>query len=110
MNKVTTRQSFAVHALGLAFVLGGLWITSGEQSAPSATPSFDSLQTNPRTAHRFPSKDASLEQARALIEAGAMVIDVRSADVSAGAHLPGAFLIPVAVLLTQLQTMEVAKT
>jgi rhodanese-related sulfurtransferase len=52
----------------------------------------------------------SLFQAIALIDSGALVIDVRERSVSAGSHLPGALLIPLEVVAAQLSRMELAKT
>jgi len=49
----------------------------------------------------------SLAETIALIDAGALVIDVREAPRTT---LPGAVMIPVEVLATRLASMEVAKT
>jgi rhodanese-related sulfurtransferase len=51
----------------------------------------------------------SVPEAIALIDAGALVIDVRERAVSANSHLPGALLIPLEVLGAHLSKLEVAK-
>ena len=53
--------------------------------------------------------DVSVPEAVALIDAGALVIDVRGRAASASAHLPGALLIPVEVLAARLPELEHAK-
>jgi rhodanese-related sulfurtransferase len=56
----------------------------------------------------LPASDvAAIQEAIALVDAGALVIDVRE---SPKTHLPGALLIPLEVLSARLSTMEVAKT
>ena len=50
---------------------------------------------------------SSIQEAIALVDAGALVIDVRE---SPKTHLPGALLIPIEVLTARLASMEVAKT
>lgn len=51
----------------------------------------------------------SVQEVVALIDAGALVIDVRDRSVSAGSHLPGALLIPLEVLAAHLSNMELSK-
>lgn len=53
--------------------------------------------------------EVSLEEARALMDAGAVVIDVRDRAASGSAHLPGALLIPLEVLSAHLAGLEAAK-
>ena len=54
--------------------------------------------------------DVSVTEAAAMINAGAVVIDVRGRAASGAAHLPGALLIPVEVLSARLAELEYAKT
>jgi rhodanese-related sulfurtransferase len=53
--------------------------------------------------------DVSVQEAIALIDAGALVIDVRERAASANSHLPGALLIPLEVLSAHLSKLEAAK-
>jgi rhodanese-related sulfurtransferase len=46
--------------------------------------------------------NASVDEARMLIEAGAMVIDVRESAASANSHIPGARRIPLEALASSL--------
>ena len=57
----------------------------------------------------FESPAVSVPEAIALVDAGALVIDVRERSVSAGSHLPGALLIPLEVLAAHLSRMELSK-
>ena len=57
----------------------------------------------------FDSPAVSVPEAIALVDAGALVIDVRERSVSAGSHLPGALLIPLEVLAAHLSRMELSK-
>jgi rhodanese-related sulfurtransferase len=57
----------------------------------------------------FGSPAVSVPEAIALVDAGALVIDVRERSVSAGSHLPGALLIPLEVLAAHLSRMELSK-
>ncbi|MGH8518641.1 MAG: rhodanese-like domain-containing protein [Panacagrimonas sp.] len=52
-------------------------------------------------------RDVSMQEAIALVDAGALVIDVRD---SASTHLPGALLIPLEVLAARLPSLETART
>ena len=56
---------------------------------------------------RPPATQVSVHETIALIDAGALVIDVRTAPAT---QLPGAMLIPLEVLAARLASMEVAKT
>ena len=60
-----------------------------------------------REQRTFKALDVSVPDVIALIESGALVIDVRSTP---STHLPGALLIPLEVLSARLAGMEVAKT
>ena len=60
----------------------------------------------PGDTHEYRVTHVSLAETIALIDAGALVIDVRSA----GTTPPGAVMIPVEVLAARLASMEVAKT
>jgi rhodanese-related sulfurtransferase len=112
VNKVTAAKPLVLNVLTGVFVLGGLWMTYSDAPAPSSMSSAAAApwEQPAARAHRFPVKDVSLDEARALIAAGAIVIDVRDKAVSGSAHLPGALLIPLEVLEARLKTMEVAKT
>ena len=57
----------------------------------------------------FDSPGVSVPDAIALIDSGALVIDVRERSVSAGSHLPGALLIPLEVVAAHLSRMELSK-
>jgi rhodanese-related sulfurtransferase len=52
----------------------------------------------------------SIPEAIAMVDAGALVVDVRERSTAAGSHLPGALLIPLEVVAAQLGKMEIAKT
>jgi rhodanese-related sulfurtransferase len=60
-----------------------------------------------RAVQTFNVTDVSVQETIALIESGALVIDVRGAP---STHLPGALMIPVEVLAARLESMQVAKT
>ena len=59
--------------------------------------------------NRLPKEGVSVPEAIALVDAGALVIDVRERSVAAGAHLPGALLIPLELLSARLSSTEVSK-
>jgi len=64
-----------------------------------------------QSSRSFPgATDVSVQEAAALMNAGALVIDVRTRAASGAAHLPGALLIPVEVLAARLSELEYAKT
>jgi rhodanese-related sulfurtransferase len=54
-------------------------------------------------------RQVDVHEAKALIDAGALVIDVRERAVAANSHLPGALLIPIEVLAANLARIEAAK-
>ena len=60
-------------------------------------------------APRFDVKDVTALEAKALMDAGAVVIDVRDRAVSDRLHLPGALLIPVEALSARLGQLEAAR-
>jgi rhodanese-related sulfurtransferase len=51
-----------------------------------------------------------LAEAKALIDSGAVVIDVREQEVSAGSHIPGALLIPLGILAQRMAELSIDKT
>jgi rhodanese-related sulfurtransferase len=55
-------------------------------------------------------KEVTALEAKALMDAGALVIDVRDRAASDRLHLPGALLIPVEVLFAHLGQLEAAKS
>lgn len=57
--------------------------------------------------HSASINEVSVDEAKALIRAGALVIDVRDRASSVSAHLPGALLIPLEVLSVHFKTIEV---
>jgi hypothetical protein len=65
--------------------------------------------SSPSAALRTPVVPVSIQETIALVDAGALLIDVRERSVSAGSHLPGALLIPLEVLAAHLGKMEVSK-
>lgn len=54
-------------------------------------------------------RDVSAPEARAMLDAGAIAIDVRDKATAASAHLPGALLIPLQVLSANLGRLEAYK-
>jgi len=54
-------------------------------------------------------REASVREARAMLDAGAVAIDVRDKATAASAHLPGALLIPLQVLSANLGKLEAYK-
>jgi len=54
-------------------------------------------------------REVSVQEAKAMLEAGAISIDVRDKGVAATAHLPGALLIPLEVLQANLPRLEAYK-
>ena len=55
-------------------------------------------------------KDVSVSDAKELIDAGAVVVDVRERSASAPSHIPGALLIPLDVLSTRLAEWSIDKS
>jgi len=51
-------------------------------------------------------RHVSAQEAKALIDAGAIVIDVRERELAEASHLPGALLIPIETLASQLPRLE----
>ena len=51
-------------------------------------------------------KKVTASEAKALIDAGAVVVDVRGEGVGNGSHIPGAILIPLDVLAVNLPKLE----
>jgi len=58
---------------------------------------------------QFNVKEVTVLEAKTLIDAGAIVIDVRDRAVSGHIHLPGAMLIPLEALSARLSQLEYAK-
>lgn len=50
-----------------------------------------------------------LAEAKALIDSGAVVVDVREQEVSAGSHIPGALLIPLGILAQRMSELSIDK-
>jgi rhodanese-related sulfurtransferase len=71
------------HALGVLLMTGVLvWLTNvGQGSAPIE--------------HRYNIREVSAQDGKALIDAGALVVDVRGQDQFNSRHIPGAILIPL---------------
>ena len=57
-----------------------------------------------------PVKSVSVEEAKALIDEGALVIDVRVLTASGPSHIPTAQLIPLEMLASYLDKLEAHKT
>lgn len=55
-------------------------------------------------------RDVDVSEAKALIENGAVVIDVRELEVSAGSHIAGALLIPLGILAQRMTELSIDKT
>jgi rhodanese-related sulfurtransferase len=55
-------------------------------------------------------KDVSVSEAKELIDAGAVVIDVRDRSASAPSHIPGALLVPLDTLPAKLSDLSVDKS
>lgn len=54
--------------------------------------------------------EVDVAEARSLMDAGAIVVDVREADVSAGSHIPGALLIPLGILAQRMNELSIDRT
>jgi len=54
-------------------------------------------------------RDVSAQEAKAMLDAGAIAIDVREKAVAASSHLPGSLLIPLEVLAANLSRLEAYK-
>ncbi len=57
----------------------------------------------------FGVRDVSAQEAKAMLDAGAIAIDVREKAVAAGSHLPGSLVIPLEVLAANLPRLEAYK-
>ena len=77
--------------VSFAFLFAAIHFTKSTRSFPGVT-------------------DASVPEVAAMMDAGALVIDVRGRAASGAAHLPGALLIPVEVLAARLAELEYAKS
>ena len=55
-------------------------------------------------------KDVSVGEAKALIDSGAVVVDVRERSASSASHIPGALLIPLDGLAARLTDLSVDKS
>ena len=86
------RHLFSILVLATALVLG--WQASLKHAT---TPQFNV-------------KEVTALEAKALMDAGAVVVDVRDRAVSGRIHLPGAMLIPLELLSASLAQLETAKT
>jgi rhodanese-related sulfurtransferase len=68
------------------------------------------LTRNHATTPQFDVKEVTALEAKALMDGGAIVIDVRDRALSGGIHLPGAMLIPLELLSASLAQLESAKS
>ena len=66
---------------------------------------WNALTAPPQEA-RAPVRELTVAEAKAAIDAGAAVIDVRDATVAATSHVNGALLIPLEVLHSKLPALE----
>jgi len=64
----------------------------------------------PSAATRDDIREVTTQEAKKMIDAGALVIDVRDQAVAAHAHLPNALLIPQEVLLARIGQVEADRT
>jgi rhodanese-related sulfurtransferase len=55
-------------------------------------------------------KDVSVSEAKALVDAGAVVVDVRERSASSASHIPGALLIPLDGLAARMTELSVDKS
>ena len=67
------------------------------------------LQGRNAASPHFNVKEVTAIEAKALMDAGAVVIDVRDRSMSGATHLPGAMLIPLEVLEANLAQLEAAR-
>ena len=81
---------FRKHALGVLLMVGFLvWLSNvGQGTAPIE--------------HRYNVREVSAEDAKALIDDGALVVDVRGKEQFNFRHIPGAMLIPLDELRAQI--------
>jgi rhodanese-related sulfurtransferase len=59
---------------------------------------FSTGRNHPASTHSFDVNNVSVSDAKALLDAGALVIDVREQDKFNARHIPGALLVPLAIL------------
>lgn len=57
---------------------------------------------NKPTVHTLNVKEVSVVEAKALVDAGALVVDVRGPEAYGGRHVPGALSVPLAQLKAQI--------
>jgi rhodanese-related sulfurtransferase len=83
------------HLIGIAVLFSALWLISsgGGVSGPANSP-----------ASAFKVRDVSTDQAKALFDSGAVVIDVRGREAFETRHIPGALHIPLEQLKTGIPT------
>lgn len=55
-------------------------------------------------------KDVSVAEAKALVDSGALVVDVRERSASSASHIPGALLIPLDGLAARMSELSVDKS
>ena len=84
-----TRILVPVFVLLCALVLN--WPSAGRHAAPSNV------------------REVTAMEAKALMDAGAVVIDVRDRSMSGATHLPGAMLIPLEVLEANLAQLDAVR-
>lgn len=92
--------NFRKHLLGVAIVLAFLIYISNAGS-PGINPVQRGASPQPNV------KEVSSTEAKALIDGGAMVIDVREAEAYRHRHLPHAKLIPLDALQAQIPLLRV---
>ena len=93
MNAIALQPRHIVSILVLLTALVLSWQSSLKHAATS----------------QFNVKEVTALEAKALMDAGAVVIDVRDRAASGRIHLPGAMLIPLEVLSASLAQLESAK-
>ena len=81
MDRINSFRSYWPPLLLLLFV--GLWFATG---------------SNPPAPTHFDVNNVSASDAKTLLDAGALVIDVREQDKFKLKHIPGALLVPLAIL------------
>ena len=109
MNNSNVLSRYWPAAAGL--LLAAVVVSALQSPAPlSQGPASAALDSYGATAKRkFDIKEVSLPEAKALIDGGALVIDVRYQAVSAAAHIAGALLIPLEALPARMAEIESAK-
>ena len=79
-----------IYLVSLAALIGILVVVGGTGSRPNV-------------------KDVSVPEARALIDSGAVVVDVREQSASSSSHIPGALLIPLDALAARMTDLGIDK-